>query len=94
MRLTRCPGRSRPYVLCHIVEELHSVDASDRGYDPFTFEVIKNRLASIADEMALTVTRTARSFIVKEALDFSTALFTDDEELIAPQLRTEPALAR
>ncbi|MDP6707483.1 MAG: hydantoinase B/oxoprolinase family protein [Alphaproteobacteria bacterium] len=53
------------------------------GLDPFTFEVVKNRLASVADEMALTVTRTARSFIVKEALDFSTALFTADGELVA-----------
>ena len=51
--------------------------------DPFTLEVVKNRLASLADEMAMTVVRTARSFIVKEALDFSTALFTRDAKLIA-----------
>ena len=51
--------------------------------DPFTIEVVKNRLTSIADEMALAVARTARSFIVREALDYSTALFTKDGELIA-----------
>ena len=51
--------------------------------DPFTLEVIKNRLASIADDMALTVARTARSFIVKEALDYSTALFGSNSEFIA-----------
>ena len=51
--------------------------------DPFTLEVAKNRLIGIADEMAMTVVRTARSFIVKEALDFSTALFTEGGELIA-----------
>ena len=51
--------------------------------DPFTLEVIKNRLASIADDMALTVARTARSFIVKEALDYSTALFGANSEFIA-----------
>ncbi len=33
--------------------------------------------------MALTVYRTARSFVVKEALDFSTALFLADGQLIA-----------
>ena len=33
--------------------------------------------------MALTISRTARSFVVKEALDFSTALFLADGELIA-----------
>ena len=51
--------------------------------DPFALEVLKNRLASIADDMALTVARTARSFIVKEALDYSTALFGANSEFIA-----------
>ena len=55
----------------------------ETDFDPFTLELIKNRLASIADEMALTVSRTARSFIVKEALDYSTALFTAEYDLIA-----------
>ena len=44
-------------------------------HDPFTLDILKNALAAIADEMANTVARTARSFVVKEALDFSTALF-------------------
>ncbi len=52
-------------------------------YDPFTPEVVKNHLVGIADEMAMTVVRTARSFIVKEALDFSTALFSAEGRLIA-----------
>lgn len=51
--------------------------------DPFALELIKNALAALADEMALTVSRTARSFVVKEALDFSTALFMADGEMIA-----------
>ena len=51
--------------------------------DPFALELIKNSLAALADEMALTVSRTARSFVVKEALDFSTALFMADGEMIA-----------
>jgi N-methylhydantoinase B len=51
--------------------------------DPFTLEIVKNALGSIADEMAMTVARTARSFVVKEALDFSTAIFNADGELIA-----------
>jgi N-methylhydantoinase B len=54
-----------------------------RGRDPFALELLKNALATLADEMALTVLRTARSFVVKEALDFSTALFLKDGELIA-----------
>ena len=51
--------------------------------DPFALELIKNSLVALADEMALTVYRTARSFVVKEALDFSTALFMADGQLIA-----------
>ena len=51
--------------------------------DPFTLEVIKNALAAVADEMAGTVQRTARSFVVKEALDFSTALFDGEGTMIA-----------
>lgn len=51
--------------------------------DPFALELLKNALASAADEMALTITRTARSFVVKEALDFSTALYLANGEMIA-----------
>ncbi|MGH8713987.1 MAG: hydantoinase B/oxoprolinase family protein [Casimicrobiaceae bacterium] len=54
-----------------------------RSRDPFALELIKNALVALADEMALTVYRTARSFVVKEALDFSTALFLADGQLIA-----------
>src|SRR5205809_7598101 len=51
--------------------------------DPFALELIKNALVALADERALTIYRTARSFVVKEALDFSTALFLADGQLIA-----------
>jgi N-methylhydantoinase B len=54
-----------------------------RTHDPFALELVKNALVALADEMALTVYRTARSFVVKEALDFSTALFLADGQLIA-----------
>ena len=69
-----------------IVVESLAIDASEvasRSRDPFALELIKNALVALADEMALTVYRTARSFVVKEALDFSTALFLADGQLIA-----------
>ena len=69
-----------------IVVETLAIDASKaapRSRDPFALELIKNALVALADEMALTVYRTARSFVVKEALDFSTALFLADGQLIA-----------
>lgn len=43
-----------------------------RTVDPITFEVIRNGLDSMVDEMALTVMRTAYSGIVKDAMDYST----------------------
>jgi N-methylhydantoinase B len=51
--------------------------------DPLAFELIKNALAGISDSMAVTVVRTARSFVVKQSMDFSTALCDANGELIA-----------
>ena len=63
--------------------EALEIAAPESARDPFTLDIVKNALAAIADEMANTVARTARSFVVKEALDFSTALFNAGGELIA-----------
>jgi N-methylhydantoinase B len=51
--------------------------------DPILMEVIGNSLISIAEEMSVTIKRTAYSSIVREALDFSTALFDVNGDLIA-----------
>ena len=44
------------------------------GLDPITFAVVKNAMDSIADEVAYTVLRTARSEIVKDVMDYSAAI--------------------
>lgn len=41
---------------------------------PFQLEIIKNALDTIADELALIVMRTAYSSIVRDAMDYSTAI--------------------
>ena len=46
----------------------------DHAFDPITFEVIRNALQSITDEMMLTVQRTGRSPTTTQAFDFSAAL--------------------
>ena len=43
-------------------------------FDPITLEVIKNALGTIADEMALVVMRTAYSKILRDSMDYSTAV--------------------
>jgi N-methylhydantoinase B len=55
--------------------------------DPITFAVIKNGLDAIADEMAYTVVRIARSEIVKDVMDFSAAICAGDGQMVA-QSRT------
>ena len=48
------------------------------GADPFGFELFRNAIFAIADEMALTVCRTTYSGVLRDNMDFSTAL-TDGE---------------
>ena len=54
--------------------------------DPITFELFKNAIFSIADEMALTVVRTTYSGVLKDNMDFSTALADADGKLVAQGL--------
>lgn len=54
--------------------------------DPITFEVVKNALTSLADEMAITVIRTAHSQVVRDSMDFSTAICDARGRLIAQGL--------
>jgi N-methylhydantoinase B len=51
--------------------------------DPILLEVLRNRLDAIADEMELTLLKSAASPIVKEGLDASAALFNVEGETIA-----------
>ena len=54
--------------------------------DPIAFEVVKNALGSMVDEMALIIMRTAHSGVVKDALDYSTAFCDRHGQLIAQGL--------
>lgn len=51
--------------------------------DPVLLEVFNNRMASIAEQMGVTLRNTASSVNVKERLDFSCAIFTADGRLVA-----------
>ena len=44
------------------------------GTDPVTLEILKNALESLADEMALIILRSAYSPIVRDSMDYSTAI--------------------
>src|ERR1700758_4631117 len=54
--------------------------------DPIEFELFKNALFSIADEMALTIFRTTYSGVLKDNMDYSTAIFDGSGKLAAQGL--------
>ena len=58
----------------------------DLRFDPITMGLIKNYLSSVADEMANTVIRTAYSTIVRDCMDFSTALCDRTGQMVAQGL--------
>ncbi len=51
--------------------------------NPVLLEVFKNRLSSIAEEMGVTLNRTAFSPNIKERRDFSCAIFNQNGEMIS-----------
>jgi len=51
--------------------------------DPVTEQIVGNALASIADEMATTIFRTAHSTVVRDGMDFSAALCDAHGETVA-----------
>ena len=57
--------------------------------DPFTIEVIRHGLTQAAEEMSLTVMRAARSPLLREAGDLSSAI-TDADGLLIAQGRDIP----
>ena len=56
--------------------------------DPFQLEVIKNCFDAIADDMALTLMRTSHSGIVRDSLDFSTAICDGEGQTLAQGICT------
>ena len=56
---------------------------AERRVDPVTLQIVANALASIADEMATTIIRTAHSTVVRDGMDFSSAILDPRGETIA-----------
>jgi N-methylhydantoinase B len=56
---------------------------SEAGPDPFTEEIIKDKLGAIADEMGVVLARTSMSPVVYEVLDFACGLTDPEGQVIA-----------
>ncbi len=57
-----------------------------KASDPIEFELFKNAIFAIADEMALTIFRTTYSGVLKDNMDYSTAFADADGRLVAQGL--------
>ena len=57
-----------------------------RGLDPIRAELFRNAIVALADEMALTIYRTAYSGVLKNIMDFSTAICDARGRLVAQGL--------
>jgi N-methylhydantoinase B len=57
------------------------------GLDPVTFEVVRNALVGVAEQMAATILRTSYSTVIREMLDYSTAVFDLEGRIIAQSCR-------
>jgi N-methylhydantoinase B len=55
--------------------------------DSITFEVVNNALIGVAEQMAATILRTSYSTVVREMLDYSTAVFDPKGRIIAQSCR-------
>ena len=62
--------------------------AMERTADPVLLEVVKNGFETIADEIALIMLRTAYSAIVRDAMDYSTAICDSRGRTLAQGLTT------
>ena len=60
--------------------------------DPVIFEVIRNALVNVTEEMALTVRRAAYSTNIKTRADFSCAFFDNQLRCIAQSYAQPPHL--
>lgn len=52
-------------------------------FDPVDLELIRNRLVAGAEKMSLTLWRSSFSTVIREVLDYSTALFTPNGAMVA-----------
>ena len=56
------------------------------AWDPIEFELLRNAVVSIADEMALTIMRTTYLGVLRDNMDFSTAFCDAEGKLVAQGL--------
>ena len=69
-----------------MVERSETAGSQRMAIDPIRRELIRNALVTIADNMVVTVIRTARSTLVKNNMDFSSSVCDADGDMVAQGL--------
>lgn len=64
-----------------------SAASTQTTLDPIRLEVIRNALVAASEEMNISIWRTARSTVVRETLDYSTAIFDGQGRAVAQSTR-------
>ena len=62
--------------------------ANEPQFDPFVLEILKSAFDTVADDMALILLRTSYSGIVRESMDFSTAICDAHGQTLAQGVTT------
>ena len=75
-------GHRRPIIMT----QTSSAAVPEVQGDPVTFELVKNALFFMVNEMALTLVRASYSGILRENMDFSTGIASAEGEMIAQGL--------
>ncbi len=57
------------------------------GVDPIGFEVFRNALVAVAEQMSAIIWRTSFSTVIREMLDYSTAIFDPQGRIVAQACR-------
>src|SRR6478735_576269 len=63
------------------------IDRAAAAVDPITLEVIRHGLVATAEQMATSIERSAHSQVIREMLDYSTAVFDVDGGIVAQSTR-------
>src|SRR5204863_4794655 len=79
----RAAGLDRAARHCNADADPGAPVSATTGVDAVTQQIVGNALASIADEMATTIFRTAHSTVVRDGMDFSAAICDPNGETVA-----------
>ncbi len=84
---------AKPSLSCTAMQNDSTLPVPAQGPNPITAELFRNAIVALADEMALTIYRAAYSGVLKNIMDYSTAICDAEGRLVAQGLSLPGHLA-